>query len=154
MQSLIHGRQWIEGRDNVMRYLVKHVGCRLAEDGVQVPQPFVRFLNTEDPEPEGLELILHMSLDIVEAEQHLFDAHGMPSGSLWMGASIPTFSQAARRLTQISSHIGVGPFRFSYDVFFDGQRPCLTNLASDEVHVSTFRNLPPEWILQNCNECR
>jgi hypothetical protein len=152
-QSEIYGTSWVSGRDNAVRYLVKHIGCRLAEDGVEVPSSFVGFLNASEPEPVGLELVLHVSLDIVEAERHLADSHNIEPGSLWMGRSTATLSQDSRSITSVSSHVGVGPFRFSYEVLLDGQRPCMTNLASDEVLVSTFRNMPPGSILENCNEC-
>ncbi len=47
------GQSWQEESDNVLRYFVKHIGCRIAEAGYTVPAAFTEFLNGGGY-PEGL----------------------------------------------------------------------------------------------------
>ena len=36
----VYGRdRWEDGRDDMLRFFAKHAGCRLAENGIEVPEP-------------------------------------------------------------------------------------------------------------------
>jgi hypothetical protein len=52
--SDMFGTAWPTSRDEVVRYYLKHIGCRLADGGARVPRPFIDFLDKRSSEPLGL----------------------------------------------------------------------------------------------------
>jgi len=153
LQSTIFGRHWKEKRDDVLRFLIKHVGCRLAEERLAVPRSFDRFLDGADRRPSGVAICLNVRLDIVEWERHLREMHGEVPGSLWLGEIDVRYDSSTQSLTYASSHMGVGPVRFSYEVFFDHRRP-VTNLARNKVRVPLLRNVPSGLFAAECADCK
>lgn len=46
----VYGDDWKSGRDSLLRYMAKHVGCRLAENAIEVPTSIRGYL-VGGPEP-------------------------------------------------------------------------------------------------------
>ena len=46
--KLVYGNSWEKEYINLIKYYVKHIGCRLANESTQVPNNLLKFLNDED----------------------------------------------------------------------------------------------------------
>jgi hypothetical protein len=139
--SDLFGAGWRTSRDDVMRYYVKHIGCRLAEGGAKVPRTFIEFLDGHAPNPLGLTLTVEIRLDIVEMERHLREAHGVTGGSVRLGDLEGTYSRRRREITGLWSHLGVGPLRADYSDRFDG-RGYRSNLRRNKARIRGNYNIP------------
>lgn len=152
-QRSIFGAKWKGFRTNTIRYIVKAIGCRLAEDGVEVPQAFIQFLNGSNQPPDHLNLQLCFNLDILELERHLSGSHSISAkGSLWLGDSLTNYEPSNGRINGVRSHIGVERFWFVYDTA-NKKRRFQSNLASRRLTVPHIRNLPEGSVDQMCQEC-
>jgi hypothetical protein len=150
--SDVYGKHWREDRDDAVRYFVKHISCRLADDRVQVPSTFIRFLDGTSTAPQGLSLDLSLRLDIVAMEHHLADVHSIPGGSLWMGGSQCRYSQSQRQILELWSHIGFGTLRASYHINFQGTR-YRSNLKRNSVKIGAEYNIDPQTVTEWCQTC-
>jgi hypothetical protein len=148
----VFGRAWRADRDNVVRFYVKHIGCRFAEDGVQVPQSFIEYLDGSTRRPRGLSLTLQIRTDILAMEHHMQEVHNVPGGSLWMGDSQATYSKSSRQVTDVWSHIGVGALRASYHVNAH-KNSYRSNLNARYVPIRGAYNQPPDEVAKACTWC-
>jgi hypothetical protein len=62
--SDVYGSGWRLGKDNLTKYYMKHLGCRLAEAGVKVERPIMDYLYGKAAELIGLELRYEIRGDI------------------------------------------------------------------------------------------
>ncbi|GAA2159929.1 hypothetical protein [Actinomadura napierensis] len=150
--SDVYGKNWRDDRDDAVRYFVKHISCRLADDRVQVPSALIRFLDGASAKPQGLSLDLSLRLDIFAMEHHLADVHNIPSGSLWMGGSQCRYSQSRHQITELWSHIGFGALRAGYHIDFQGTH-YRSNLRRNKVRVDPEYNIDPHTVTEWCQEC-
>ena len=81
--SSVFGNNWVEGRDNLLRYYVKHICCRLASSNIPISPNMLNFL-------DGTEIIKHISFhleireDIIAMINRL-ESENIDSGCLWLG---------------------------------------------------------------------
>lgn len=150
--SDVFGANWRAQRTNVVRYYAKHIGCRLADDGVKVPQSFVNFMNGRAWWPWGLDLHLGIRLDILELEEHMSKFHESFGGSVWLGGLNGQYSNEGQAIEAVWSHSGVGALRASYTVYLGGSR-FRSNLRSNKVRIPGEFNLPPGSADRGCREC-
>ena len=101
--SEVYGSRWRDERDNLLRYYVKHVVCRVAAAGVLVTPDLTRYLDG-GPSPRSLEFTAEIRKDIVAV-----GACGLWLGDLWHMAD-----QHTGELTEVTSFTGYRWFRLSW----------------------------------------
>jgi hypothetical protein len=107
----VYGRPWEQGRDALLRYCVKHIGCRLAENEFEVPASVRRYLDG-GPEPRGeIAIEFEIRADIAAATR----SHELPA-SLWLGDVMITEFDRRERPQTIESHFGYRWLRVCWGV--------------------------------------
>jgi hypothetical protein len=97
----VYGRRWEQGRDALLRYCVKHIGCRLAENDFEVPSSGRRYLDG-GPEPRAeFAIEFEIRADIAAATR----SNELPA-SLWLGDVMITEVDRRGRPQTIESHFG------------------------------------------------
>lgn len=109
--SDIFPENWRNGRDLVTAYWLKHIGCRLAEGGIQVAPELGAFLDTPgDLRPVPVRMSLEIRDDIADMQR----ADPTLKGSLWLGGLQCSYSRSRQRVTSASSFCGQGWLRLYY----------------------------------------
>jgi hypothetical protein len=76
----VYGTAWEAGRDELLRFLAKHIGCRLAENEIEVPESIRGYLDGgPEPNPE-LSIEFEIRADIAKASKTI-----LADGSMWLG---------------------------------------------------------------------
>lgn len=149
--AAVFPNDWRAGQLNVARYWVKHIGCRLAHEGVPVHPDLRTFLDGQGPLLR-LSLMLSIQKDIAAAEAHIRDAHGDDFGeTLWMGPASCEYSKAQGQIVRVWSHLGLKWLRLSYAYNFDvdgGE----TNFA-ERLVVLPHEHQDPPWDASDCLTC-
>lgn len=101
--SEVYGPRWPDERDNLLRYYVKHVVCRVAAAGVLVTPDLTDFLDG-GPTPRSLEFTAEIRRDIV----------AMGAGGLWLGDLWHMANTRTGELTEINSFTGYRWFRLTW----------------------------------------
>jgi hypothetical protein len=110
----VYGKDWGLGRDGLLRYMAKHVGCRLAENNVEVP-PSIRSYLDGGPEPRAeLALEFEIRADIAAATKT-----DLAEGSMWLGDVYFSELDAEGRALVIESHYGYRWLRVAWGVGSD-----------------------------------
>ncbi|MGP3634642.1 hypothetical protein ACTU45_14925 [Streptomyces sp. 24-1644] len=113
----IYGDEWQGESLDLARYIVKHAGCRIADDGFAVPNGFGEFL-------DGGELLSHFHVcvfkhpDVYRAQRRISGRNGDPLG-LWIGAMAGRVSREKAALTAFGSTLSVGFIGFVYRWYVD-----------------------------------
>lgn len=152
--SQIFGNEWRAGRNLVTAYWLKHIGCRLAEGGVQVDPGIIGFLNNPCQRLRGTPLRLELQIreDLVAVAQHMSQSHGEDFTGLWMGDLMCLYSRSRQRIHQATGHWGIGWIRLTYQFDLDFSR-MITNFWRDGVRLPLVGNIDPELVNQNCMKC-
>lgn len=103
--SLVYGDDWRVGLRDLARYVVKHVGCRLASADVAVPQAFRDFLDGGNRAANT-----HMCLFKNKALKRVRDdgqRAGVDSDGLYIGPGAAAFSHSRRVLTMFCSSLSL-----------------------------------------------
>lgn len=98
-----YGSSWRDERDNLLRYYVKHVVCRVAHAGVLVTPDLTAYLDG-GPLPRSLSFTAEIRKDIA----------AMGGGGLWLGDLWHVVDQSTGELTEISSFTGYRWFRLTW----------------------------------------
>jgi hypothetical protein len=106
----IFGSDWQAGGENTLRYLVKHIGCRLAQNQVEVPSSLRAFLDGGDAPDHELAVEIEIRGDIAEMSRS-----GM-GGGLGMGDLLVTDFDEDRQATVIESHLDYRWLRLAWGV--------------------------------------
>jgi hypothetical protein len=110
----VFGPEWEAGRDRLLRYMAKHVGCRLAENEVQVPRSIRGYLD-RGPEPFGeLSLEFEIRADIAKLSKTV-----LADGSMWLGAVIFSELDSEGQALVMESHYGYRWLRVAWGVGSD-----------------------------------
>jgi hypothetical protein len=102
--SSIFQADWQQQRENVIKYYVKHICCRLAESNIFIDPKIIAYLNG-DTHISCIEMDFHIREDIVAMEKYLV-AEKFPEGSVWIGAGIADYHQLTNTYSLFRSHIG------------------------------------------------
>jgi hypothetical protein len=86
----VYGDDWEEGVELLIRYWVKHVGCRLAGVGATIRPELIEFLDGS-PGLKHLQMGFEIREDIVAVMSHLSNTHGESKHSLWLGPATCRF---------------------------------------------------------------
>jgi hypothetical protein len=111
----VYGRDWERGRDGLLRFLAKHIGCRLAEKAMEVPESIREYLDS-GPEPRAeLALEVEIRADIARHTK----SGALAAGSMWLGDMyVSAFGEEGRALI-IESHYGYRWLRVAWGVGSD-----------------------------------
>ena len=100
--------------DHLARYFAKHVGCRLASEGVEVPPDLIAFLDGNLSRPRGMRAGFGIRLDI-RAFNHQLKQEGIyETPGLWMRPLQCWYSPSAAAVVEVWSGLSIGPFEFWY----------------------------------------
>jgi hypothetical protein len=130
----IYGDEWMESVAQLIRYWVKHIGCRLSEVGAIIRPELPDFLDGAQ-ELKHIRMGFEIREDIAAVMAHLQDKHDESGHSLWLGPAAGYADQDGRQIVQVSSHIGIDWLRLWYD--YDSQDPYAS------VDFKSVRNVLP-----------
>ncbi len=141
--SAIFGAGWQTGRENIIRYYVKHIGCRLAEAGVLVDPRVGNYLDGSGPLC-CVEMHFEIREDIVALEAKL-TADQLREGAVWIGSGMADHHQSTNTYSRFSSHVGYRWLRanYEYDDNFAGQ---FNATPADVLLLGTGCSVDPETI--------
>lgn len=147
--SDVFGPSWEQGRAEVTRYWIKHIGTRLASDSQPVPSGLVAFLNRDPLPARHFNLGLELRADIVALSSHALTVHGDDfSASHWMGDLFTTGGS----MPSFISHWGWRWLRLTYEVG-ESIVPGVTTFTSNLVLLPVDYNIDPTQIALACREC-
>jgi hypothetical protein len=107
----IYGEDWKVGRDGLLRYMAKHIGCRLAENDIEVPMSIRGYLQG-GPEPQAeLALEFEIRADIARATKT-----DLADGSMWLGDVYFSEVDEEGRPVVLESHYGYRWLRVAWGV--------------------------------------
>lgn len=108
----IYGAEWQSESLHLARYIVKHAGCRIADDGFTVPQGFGNFLDGGEF-LNNFHVCMFKHPEIYRAQKKLSGRNGNPLG-LWIGPMAGRISRQQPALTAFGSTLSVGYIGFAY----------------------------------------
>ena len=114
----VFGKSWRGDLDRLMGYWVKHIGCRLATDGVPVHAALPDYLDGHGSLAH-LRMKLEIRIDIAAAASHLEDVHGIEPSTLWIGPAEGEDSTRRGHVVRVWSHWGLGAVRLAYMYDFE-----------------------------------
>ena len=141
--SDIFPEEWESGRDNVKRYLAKHVGSRLASAHIEVGEGIISFLNAWVDQPQGLDLRMEIREDIVALQRRL-KSDGLGEGSLWIGDLEVIHNPTTGALRNVRGFYGYRWLRINYE--YDDSLRGASNFEGDAVHLSADFNVNPSEV--------
>lgn len=132
----VYGNDWREATENLLRYLVKHAGCRLTQNDVRIPSSLVAYLDGSALPSDAFALEVEIRGDVAEMVPMGF------TGGLGFGDLLVSSFDAARQPTVIESHLDYRWFRFAWAVGegLGGYGLPFTNAIE---HLPVRRVLPP-----------
>lgn len=95
------------------RYFVKHVGCRIADEGVKVPDDFIAFLDGGS-RPASLRAGLGIRSDLEALNDQLRQDGMYEALGLWMRPLLCWYSPSAGAVVEAWSGVSLGPLEFWY----------------------------------------
>jgi hypothetical protein len=110
--SAIFGPDWQVGRENVIRYYVKHIGCRLAETGIRVETQVLDYLDGKSP-LRHIEMDFEIREDIVAMEKKLLSEQ-LVEGGVWIGNGMADHHPSTGSYSRFYSHVGYRWLRLNY----------------------------------------
>jgi hypothetical protein len=110
--SAVFGGGWQSGRENVIRYYVKHIGCRLEEAGVLVDPRVTAYLDGNGP-LACIERKFEIREDIVAMEAKLVKEQ-LLEGNVWIGDGMADHHPAGNTFSRFYSHVGYRWLRLNY----------------------------------------
>lgn len=122
----VYGEPWREEVLNLGRYVVKHMGCRLDEDGYSVPPEFSSFLEGAPALP-SVSMIMHKDMELWDWHKKAHTEGPWKLG-LWLGPMEGAFSKAQGNLTMFRSSLTIGFIGVTYQWESNG-------LASDSFYL-------------------
>lgn len=149
--STIFSSDWQGKRDDVTRYWVKHIGCRLADGGILVSKGIVDFLDGALG-PKHLNIELEICSDIVAVARHLREAHDEEFGSFWMGDLVGDFSRSRQLVNRAHSFLGIRWLRMNYWYDLDDEAGS-TNFEQDIVQLPYGYSVDPAEVPGRCLAC-
>jgi hypothetical protein len=107
----IYGADWEAGREGLLRYLAKHIGCRLAENAIEIPGSIRSFLDGGCQPRHELAIEIEIRSDIAAVAKS-----ELGTGGLWLGDVLLTDFDDHGRATVVESHLGYRWLRIAWGV--------------------------------------
>jgi len=142
--STVYGSNWLKERDNLVKYYVKHICCRLASDKVFIKPEIIDFLDGNS-NLKYISMKAEIREDIVALIQHSAKS-GDDVGGLWLGSMDCMISQSTGEVSDITSFIGYRWFRLNY-MYDDKILVPENSFSEDLVVLSTDYNVEPITII-------
>lgn len=139
----LFGSAWRDAGHELAAYDLKHLGCRLARDGVRVPDGVVNFLDRSTDRLTAVEMDFHFRRDYFEIAQHSLKAHGERLMGLFMTPADCQFAPESNSITDVRVGITTGLFQMDYHVH-DLDRPHRHPFSRRRVRYNTRWIVPPE----------
>jgi hypothetical protein len=144
---------WKSGRDDVVRFWIKHICTRLATDGVPIDRSVIAFLDGAGGPPRHLQLSLVIRLDVVALAIHLREVHGDElGGSFWMGDMACYYSPSRNVIHEAWSHWGMRWLWLDYRYRLDKAQGS-NNFWRKRVRLPSGFAVDPSTIPSQCGEC-
>jgi hypothetical protein len=135
--SRIYGKNWRDERRALAKYFVKHICCRLAEDGVCVPQAVIRYMDGSLRDLPNLTLEMNVNMAKYELGIHMRDVHGDGDGGLWLGDHQIMYDQNNDPVGTFS-HLGFEWFNLDYQFMFTRKKGRANFFVGDSVRLERF----------------
>lgn len=135
--SRMYGKNWRDERRALAKYFVKSICCRLAEDGVCVPQAIIRYMDGSLRDLPNLTLEMNVNMAKYELGVHMRDVHGDGDGSLWLGDHQIIYDQNNDPVGTFS-HLGFDWFNLDYQFMFTRKRGRANFFVGDSVRLERF----------------
>lgn len=143
--SNIFQTDWLQHRENVIRYYVKHICCRLAEANIFVDQRVISYLNG-DNNISCIELEFQIREDIVAMEA-ILSASQFSEGSVWLGSGMTNHHPSTNTFSKFHSHVGYRWLRVNY-VFDDMLIGEFNKNPTDLLVFESGNSIAPSTILK------
>jgi hypothetical protein len=151
--SDVYGSSWRSARENLAKYYVKHVGCRLAQDGIKVEQPILDYLDGRSKILAGLEMTFEIRTDIVALFEHS-RLHGEDfGGALWMGDLYCMYSPSTGSIDEVQGFVGYRWLRLNYLYDMRIHRP-RSSFRRNKVNLPQGASVDPSRIEEECEDCK
>ncbi|WP_190007808.1 hypothetical protein [Streptomyces anulatus] len=137
----IFGSNWREKTSDLLKYFVKHVCCRLAEDGVRIPDSVLDYLNGVRSDLPHISMRMAINLSVRDLTVHLRDFHGVHGGSLWSGPHQVWLNSTKTSIESTNSHFGINCYFLSYSCDMRSACGGLT-LDGDWLDMPSYRPEP------------
>jgi hypothetical protein len=112
--SDVYGAGWRSARENLAKYYVKHIGCRLAQAGIKVERPVADYLDGRSAGLTTLEMRFEIWGDIVTLYEHL-RFHGEDFGGfLSMGDPYCMYSPSIGAISEVDGFLSNRWLRLNY----------------------------------------
>ncbi|MET7323020.1 hypothetical protein [Streptomyces sp. NPDC005549] len=153
--SAIFGTNWSERTSDLLKYFVKHICCRLAEDRLRVPDGVVDFLNDARADLPHVQIEISINLSVREMTAHLRDVHGIHGGSLWSGPNKVWLNSTNTAIRSVSSHFGINCYFLGYSCDMRSDSGGLS-LDGDRLGVPSYRpeGLEDVDMRDVCRDCK
>ncbi|MGL5824005.1 MAG: hypothetical protein ACRCYU_04090 [Nocardioides sp.] len=147
----VFGSSWREDLRMLVAYWVKHIGCRVAGDGVPVHKALAGYLDGQKPLAH-LGMRLEIRDDIAALAAHLEFWHGIDPSALWIGPAEGQYSASREHVVKVWSHWGFGAIRLAY--VYDWEKPAAdTNFGSRVVTIPRGFSVDPTQVVADCRYC-
>lgn len=142
----VFGDRWPEKQLNLGRYFAKHLGCRIAEEGLPVPAGILTFMNGADTAP-CVQMCFSKRQDIWELHQGL-RGNGSKVAGLWLGSMYAQLNPDRTRVVSVETNALVGYIgvelrwdedQVNMDSFFPHPFPILNEIPVDPELVEMIR---------------
>ena len=130
----IYGSNWAADTEDLARYIIKHVGCRMWDAGFAPPREFARFLDGTAP--------LHDTALLLVKDVHWWRAYkrnGRKYGGLDISQTTGSVSQSTQRLNAFFGGITVGYVGFRY-AWRDGEGPAESFYGHSRVRLIKYKD--------------
>lgn len=136
--SDIFGSQWKSQRNNLIRYFVKHICCRLDEVRIPIEPELILFLNGS----QNLKYI-GMKFEIREDIANMLDQ--INTGAIWIGDLVCMKSESTGEISDVQSFYGYRWLRLNYiyDMKIGNFK---SNFEEDCIKLDFYYNIPPSEI--------
>jgi hypothetical protein len=151
--SEVYGRTWRTAKENLARYYVKHIGCRLADAGIRVEQPMLDYLNGRSRRLSGLQMRFGIQGGILALTEHLRSHGDAFGGGLWMGDLVCMYSPSTGSVTEVEGDLGyrwLGLY-YIYDIRINRDRG---SFRRNRVKLAYSTPIDLSAVERECGQCR
>jgi hypothetical protein len=150
----MYGSDWRPARENLAKYYVKHIGCRLADAGIKVEQPILDYLDGRSSSLTGLNMQFEIRDDIVELYRHLRSHYGESSSQgFWMSDLLCMYSPSTGAISEVQGFLGYRWLRFNY-VYDSRIRRPQGSFKRNRVRLAYGASVDPSAVGSECEECK
>jgi hypothetical protein len=104
--SDVYDGTWRTAKDDLAKYYVKHIGCRLADAGIKVEQPILDYLDGRSRHLSGLQMRFGIHGGILAINEHLKTHGDSFERGLWMGDLMCMYSPSAGSVSEVEGDLG------------------------------------------------